>query len=76
MDSVTKSLIEVIGDSGYDILIGNNTIEAILLAHTMDRLNERFGMHAVYLGGMHEARDSAPMRISFTNIPKLDPKEM
>ena len=29
MDSVTKSLIEVIGDSGYDIMIGNNVIEAI-----------------------------------------------
>ncbi len=29
MNSVTKSLIEVIGDSGYDIQIGNNTIEAI-----------------------------------------------
>jgi len=23
MDTVTKSLIEVIGDSGYDIMIGN-----------------------------------------------------
>ena len=29
MDTVTKSLIEVIGDSGYDIMIGNNVIEAV-----------------------------------------------
>lgn len=29
MDSITKSLIEVIGDGGYDIQIGSNTIEAI-----------------------------------------------
>ncbi len=29
MDAVTKSLIKVIGDSGYDILIGHNTFEAI-----------------------------------------------
>ena len=29
MDAVTKSLIEVIGDCGYDIMIGHNTIEAI-----------------------------------------------
>lgn len=29
MDYVTKSLIEVIGDSGYDIMIGSSTVEAI-----------------------------------------------
>jgi len=29
LETVTKSLIEVIGDSGYDIMIANNVIEAI-----------------------------------------------
>ena len=29
MNSVTKSLIQVIGDSGYDIMIGTNVIEAV-----------------------------------------------
>jgi len=29
MDIVTKSLIEVIGDCGYEILIGINVIKAI-----------------------------------------------
>ena len=68
----------------FDLVADHNATQPLFpgdsnrvkLAHTMDRLNERFGMHAVYLGGMHEARDSAPMRISFTNIPKLDAKEM
>jgi len=39
------------------------------LARAMDRINLRFGAHAVYYGGMHGAKDAAPLRISFTTIP-------
>lgn len=42
------------------------------LAGAMDRLNDKFGAHAVYFGGMHGALDSAPMRIAFTSIPDPD----
>ena len=42
------------------------------LARTMDELNARFGRHTLYYGGMHQATESAPMRISFTNIPDPD----
>ncbi len=38
----------------------------------MDLLNKKYGVHTVYLGGMHNARDSAPTRIAFMSIPKLD----
>ncbi len=38
----------------------------------VDRLNERFGAHAVYFGGAHRALDAAPMRIAFTHIPDPD----
>lgn len=46
------------------------------LARTMDRINAQYGVHAVYLGGMHETRDHAPARIAFTHIPRLDPTEI
>ena len=39
---------------------------------TLDKLRSRYGRSVVYLGGVHNARDTAPMRISFTHIP--DPK--
>lgn len=43
----------------------------IKLAQTVDRINERYGLDCVYFGTMHHARESAPMRISFTSIPDL-----
>ena len=46
--------------------------DRLKLAQTMDKLNTRYGSHAVYFGGMHHVLDSAPMRISFTTIPELD----
>ena len=42
------------------------------LADVMDRINRRFGRDAVYPGAMLGAETSAPTRISFTQIPKLD----
>ncbi len=44
-------------------------LRRLQLCRTMDDLNNRFGRHVVYFGSMHNARRSAPMRISFTNIP-------
>jgi len=35
----------------------------------VDRLNARYGRHAVYFGGAHHALRSAPMRIAFNHIP-------
>jgi len=35
----------------------------------LDKLRARYGRDVVYLGVVQEARDSAPMRISFTHIP-------
>lgn len=41
------------------------------LDHTLDHLRARYGRGVIYFGGVHEVRDSAPMRISFTHIPDL-----
>lgn len=42
------------------------------LYNAIDMLNKRYGYASVYFGGSHIAKDSAPMRIAFTQIPDLD----
>ncbi len=42
------------------------------LYNAVDLLNRRYGYASVYFGGSHIARDSAPMRIAFTQIPNLE----
>ena len=42
---------------------------------TLDRLRARYGRKVVFFGNLTEARDAAPMRISFTHIPDLPVEE-
>jgi len=42
-----------------------------LLLGAMDTINERFGFDAVYPGSMHNAKETAPMRIAFGKPPDL-----
>ena len=44
---------------------------ALAAAQTMDAVNERFGANSVYFASMHAARNAAPLRIAFTNIPDV-----
>jgi DNA polymerase-4 len=37
----------------------------------LDKLRARYGRDAVYLGSVQDARETAPMRISFTHIPDV-----
>ena len=39
------------------------------LAKAMDSINARFGQNTVYFAEIHKVRQSAPTRISFTQIP-------
>jgi DNA polymerase-4 len=39
------------------------------LAATMDKLNMKYGNTTLHFAGMLPARESAPTRISFTQIP-------
>lgn len=41
------------------------------LSRVMDQLNKRFGPDTVYFAGMHTARDAAPTRIAFGQIPAM-----
>jgi DNA polymerase-4 len=42
------------------------------LAQTMDRVNQKYGAHAVYFGGMHGCTETAGTAIAFNQIPDLD----
>jgi len=42
------------------------------LARTMDKINDRYGQQAAYFACMYNARQDAPTRISFTQIPGMD----
>jgi DNA polymerase-4 len=46
--------------------------ELSTLAQTMDRVNRRYGAHAVYFGGMHGCTETAGTAIAFNQIPDLD----
>jgi DNA polymerase-4 len=39
------------------------------LDEAIDKLRARYGRSVVYFGGVHGARENAPMRISFTHVP-------
>ncbi len=42
------------------------------LTDVMDRIDRKHGRHTIYFASMFGVQDSAPARISFTQIPKLD----
>ena len=41
------------------------------LNRVVDEINRRYGPKTLYLGGAHDRRDAAPMRIAFGHIPEL-----
>lgn len=42
------------------------------LQDTMDRINLRYGKHALYFGGAHGGHAASPLRIAFNRIPDLE----
>jgi DNA polymerase-4 len=47
--------------------------QSTALSHAMDAINRKFGKNAVRFGGISGAEKSAPMRIPFNHIPKINP---
>lgn len=43
----------------------------LALSHTMDQVNQRFGIQGAYFGGLHDVLQRAPMRIAFNRIPNV-----
>jgi DNA polymerase-4 len=52
-------------------LSGENEDKHKRLDVALDSLRSRYGRDVVHLGSVSEAKDSAPMRISFTHIPDI-----
>lgn len=41
------------------------------LNKVLDQINQRYGPNTLYLGGAHDGRGAAPMRIAFSHVPEL-----
>jgi len=66
---VGLTLYDLVADSCATLPLFPQENNRIRISETMDRINMLFGRNAVYFGGMMGAENSAPMRISFTQIP-------
>ena len=42
------------------------------LSQVMDAINTKYGSHTLYLGGLHNVRNAAPLRIAFSSIPDFE----
>jgi hypothetical protein len=68
---VSVVLSDLIPTAETSLPLFSDESRRIKLAKTMDRINERYGLDCLYFGTMHNAKETAPMRISFTSIPDL-----
>ena len=66
---VGVTLKELIPESEYQAGLFGDPDNRNVLSSTMDKLNLKFGHTTVHFAGMLPARDSAPTRIAFTQIP-------
>lgn len=57
---ISSTVADAMGDAGEK----QKRLDA-----TLDRLRARYGRSVVYFGNVHDNRESAPMRISFSHIP-------
>ncbi|MDX1964143.1 MAG: type VI secretion protein ImpB [Pirellulales bacterium] len=48
----------------------DENVELQNVSDAMDKINEKLGDHAIYLGSMHGAAPHDPLRIAFTRIPE------
>ena len=66
---VGLTLYDLVADSCATLPLFPEENHRIQMSETMDRINMLYGRNSIYFGGMMGAEESAPMRISFTQIP-------
>ncbi len=66
---MTLSELIPINESSYSLF--PDQLKQDRLATALDKINERYGMNSIYFGSMHDAAESAPLRIAFTSIPDV-----
>ena len=67
--AVVLSDLAPINETSYSLF--SNEFKQDKLATALDKINERYGMNSIYFGSMHDASESAPLRIAFTSIPDV-----
>lgn len=65
-------LSELVANRSAEMPMFTDQIRRNALADAMDRINQRFGRDVVHSAAMMGAKDAAPTRISFTQIPAMD----
>lgn len=66
LTNFTPPLFQTVADAMADM----DEAKHRKLDETIDKLRARFGRKVVFFGNVQDAREDAPMRISFTHIPK------
>jgi len=66
---VAVVLSELVADRSAELPLFPDQARRSALADVMDRINRKYGSNAIVPAGMVGAESSAPVRISFTNIP-------
>jgi DNA polymerase-4 len=69
---VAVTLLNLVPNQNASMPLFSAERNRIRLSRAIDALNEKFGHHTVYFGGMHDALGSAPMRIAFSRVPDAD----
>ncbi|MGJ8678084.1 MAG: DNA polymerase Y family protein [Akkermansiaceae bacterium] len=72
--SITFSKITSSGNYTPSLFLaaGKKLSKTVALNQSMDLLVKKFGQKSLYLGGAHNAIESAPARIAFGHIPEFD----
>ncbi len=68
--AVAVTLYNLVPNSEHTLSLFDE-LKRTSLAKAMDNINQKYGTNAVYFGGIHNVKSSAPTRIAFTSIPEI-----
>lgn len=69
--SVAIVLSDLIPINEISYSLFSNDFKQDKLSSALDEINEKYGTNSIYFGSMHDASESAPLRIAFTSIPDV-----
>lgn len=70
--AVAVTLYNLLPENQFTLSFFENYEKTKSLHSALDFLNKKYGYGAAYFAGSHEAVNSAPMRIAFTQIPNVE----
>ncbi len=69
---VGMGLFDLVNDESADLPLLDGDQKRTQLWWVIDRINQKYGANAAFLAGAFHARDMAPTKIAFSQIPDLD----